>query len=90
MDRDCFSGMRLGFELGVEHSAPFEHGIPVGTRVFKTQSKPGEDTHGDGALGKVIAQFGTTKMPGYFVEWDDMPGISVFVAGHRLEPIPRS
>jgi hypothetical protein len=58
-----------------------------GTRVRKTQSKP-EDTHQDGALATVVQRLGPapeTQVVGYFVHWDDFPGIPVFIAGHRVE-----
>lgn len=54
-----------------------------GTRVQKTNSDRA-DTHRDGALGTVIGSIGAGGLVGYFVEWDDKPGVPVFVAGPRL------
>ena len=69
-----------------------EGALPNGTRVEKTLSKPG-DTHVDGAKATVLGSLGPIPwedMPrvyGYFVEWDDYPGIPAFVAGHRLREV---
>ena len=68
--------------------------LEVGTRVEKINSKPGQDTHQDGALATIVTIAG--QMPeghslagvwGYFVEWDDIPGIEVFIAGTRIRPV---
>jgi hypothetical protein len=65
---------------------------PPGTRVQKTHSRP-DDGHQDGALGRVCVhpELGTHAVGpipdggwGYFVEWDDLPGIPVIIAGHRI------
>ena len=72
--------------------------IPNGARVKKINSKPGEDSHQDGALATVIDATGPIPikpeipewmrgMYGYTVVWDDLPGVYVFVAGNRLEEI---
>lgn len=70
--------------------------LPVGTRIVKTNTD-GDDTHKDGDPGMVVGILG--QMPedcpetalrgiwGYFVEWDDIPGVPVFVAGTRIKEI---
>ena len=71
--------MGIAFEEG-----PAPGAWPNGTRVRKTQSDPG-DTHRDGAPGTVRGSIGPAEMIGYFVEWDDLPGIPVFIGAPRLE-----
>jgi len=57
---------------------------PNGTRVFKTIYKE-SDAHQVGAKATVVGSLGPANgIYGYFVEWDDMPGIPVFVAGTRI------
>jgi hypothetical protein len=56
---------------------------PNGTRVQKRNSKA-DDGHADGALGTVLGSIGAGGLLGYFVAWDDRPGLPVFVAGPRL------
>jgi hypothetical protein len=66
---------------------------PNGTRVVKTRSDS-TDGHQDGAEGVIIGSIGPAKgrvflegMPikyGYWVHWDDMKNIPVFVAESRL------
>lgn len=58
-----------------------------GARVKKCNTK-GNDTHQDGALATVVQRMGPapeTQMVGYFVHWDDLPGIPVFIGGDRIE-----
>jgi hypothetical protein len=48
-----------------------------------------EDTHGDGAAATVVASAGPVTIGGvtafvYVVEWDDLPGMPVHIAGDRL------
>lgn len=58
--------------------------LPNGARVQKINSEPG-DTHGDGAWATVRGSIGPALGTfGYYVEWDDHPGIPVFIAGLRL------
>lgn len=73
---------------------------PVDTRVYKVRSKVG-DSHADGAFATIWDHIGPIRTDvitpdgevitkgtfGYFVIWDDFPGVPVFVAGHRLRPI---
>ena len=55
-----------------------------GSRVKKIGSMPG-DAHSDGARGTVRASLGPVRGEyGYFVEWDDVPRIPVFIRGNRL------
>jgi hypothetical protein len=58
--------------------------IPNGTRVQKCNTEPRDD-HQDGALATVLGSVGPVNgMYGYFVEWDDWPGIPVFIRGNRI------
>lgn len=60
--------------------------IPNGTLVRKTNTKAG-DTHQDGALGRVKSSIGPADdgVYGYFVEWNSLPGLPVFIAGTRIQ-----
>jgi hypothetical protein len=61
----------------------------VGTRVAKINSEP-KDLHQDGALAKITGDLAVeVRRPDkigvvYIVEWDDMPGVQVVIAGTRL------
>ena len=63
-----------------------------GTIVEKVNSEPG-DRHQDGAQGTIMGSVGPVDVPGiptryaYFVVWDDMPGVPVGIAGHRIRPV---
>lgn len=59
---------------------------PNGTRVRKICSSSG-DKHTDGALAYVRGSLGAGGMVGYFVEWDDLPLVPVFIAGLRLAKV---
>lgn len=57
-----------------------DQNLGVGTRIVKAASDSG-DAHRDGAPGKVVEWLylkGT--FAGYMVEWDDMPGVPVYVS----------
>ena len=62
-----------------------------GTRVSKIASVPG-DTHQDGARATVVGSIGPVPYQdrlvtyGYFVEWDDLPGVPVAISSWRIEP----
>jgi hypothetical protein len=62
-----------------------------GTIVEKINSEL-DDTHGDGARATIVGSVGPLDDPrlaskySYFVEWDDMPGAPVFIAGERIRP----
>lgn len=56
---------------------------PNGTRVRKANTLAG-DTHRDGAFGTVQGSIGAAGLLGYFVVWDDLPDLPVFIAGARL------
>jgi hypothetical protein len=56
---------------------------PNGTRVEKANSCE-TDAHRDGALGTVRGSIAAGGYLGYFVEWDDLSGVPVFVAAPRL------
>jgi len=64
--------------------------VPNGTRMRKIHSR-GDDAHRDGAPCTVIgsgmaeSRSGVVTI-GYFVTWDDRPGIACFVVSKRLEP----
>jgi len=79
--------MGLVFEPGQAEGA-----IPNGTVVEKCNSMPG-DGHPDGARATVLssqgphAVAGFGPMYGYFVQWDDVPEIPVFIAGIRIRPV---
>jgi hypothetical protein len=60
--------------------------LQEGTRVQKIGSKPG-DAHQDGALATVLNGLEKNGLVGYFVEWDDYPGIPCFVAGYRVKEL---
>lgn len=61
-----------------------EGALPRGVRIVKIASNEG-DGHELGARGKVLA---SVSEPGlgmaYFVEWDDMPGVRVFVVAEKI------
>lgn len=58
-------------------------------RIEKVNSEPG-DAHPDGTKGRVLGSIGPfydARLPSpyaYFVDWDDMPGVPVAIAGHRI------
>lgn len=63
-----------------------------GTRVEKTTTRTG-DTHQDGARATVIGSLGPIafegipKVFGYWLLWDDTPGVPVFIAGNRVREV---
>jgi hypothetical protein len=86
---DIFEGRPVAFDPSEAPGA-----WPNGTKVRKANSEPG-DGHRDGALAVVRGSVGPDPRWGYFgyfVEWDDLPGVPVFIASPRLEkyvtPIP--
>ncbi len=62
--------------------------LAIGTRVEKINSVTG-DSHEDGAQAVIIEMLGPTPSGeyGYFVHWDDMPSLPVFIAGSRVRSI---
>lgn len=63
--------------------------IPNGTRIRK-KIYEGKDAHQIGAKGKILSSHGPVTVKGisaycYFVEWDDTPGIPVFIVGYKIE-----
>ncbi len=68
--------------------------IPNETRIAKVGTEEG-DAHKDGATGKILSSHGPipagkgilSGQYGYFVEWDDMPGLPVFVVGFRIKEL---
>jgi hypothetical protein len=69
-----------------------EGAYPNGTRVTKTERAP-SDAHGPGDEGTVLGSIGPSEFEGhengygYFVEWDDLPGVPVFTASWRLRRV---
>lgn len=69
-----------------------EEPVPLeeGTWVVKCNAVEG-DGHPDGSRARVLGHVGPVFEPGlgwlvgYFVEWDDLPGVPCFVAGHRVK-----
>lgn len=63
-----------------------------GTRVEKTEYEP-NDAHQIGAkaivLGSLgpIAFEGNPKVWGYFVQWDDLPGVPCFITSTRVREV---
>lgn len=75
-----------------------EGAYALGSRVARTDYQPGDGPHTEGDQATVIASHGPVILPdveeaaeefGYFVIWDDMPGVPVFVRGRKLRPIER-
>ncbi len=63
--------------------------ITNGSRVQKIVYE-NNDRHQTGAEGTVLSSHGPVTHEGrscycYFVEWDDMPGIPVFVVGYKIK-----
>ena len=63
--------------------------IPNGTRIVKKIYEH-KDVHDVGAKGTVLSSVGPTLFEGkpeygYFVIWDDRPGLAVFVVGYKIE-----
>lgn len=63
--------------------------LPNGTRVVKKNSEP-DDAHTDGETGTIRGSIGAAGSAdgicyGYFVEWDNLPGIPVFIVDTRIE-----
>lgn len=63
--------------------------IPNGARIRKAVYEE-NDGHQIGAKGTVLSSHGPVTFEGkshfcYFVEWDDMPGLPVFVVEYKIE-----
>lgn len=74
-----------------------EGAIPNGTTVVKVRDDPA-DRHTIGDKAIVLSSFGPTRedqadMPGfegagefaYFVEWDDLRGVPIFIRGNKIK-----
>jgi hypothetical protein len=60
---------------------------PNGTRVLKDKGEPGDATP-IGTKGLVLGSISHPEMGvGYFVEWDDKPGVPIFVVERKLNAI---
>jgi hypothetical protein len=66
--------------------------MPNNTLIEKCNSEP-NDSHPDGALGRVLGSIGPFELPaipdryGYWVEWADDLGFPVFVRETRLRKL---
>ncbi len=61
--------------------------LPNGAKVYKSVNNP-DDLHPLGARATIVGCLGYRadyKDYGYYVEWDDMPGRSVFVIGSKIQ-----
>ncbi len=65
--------------------------LTIGTRIVKTRSEP-MDAHRNGAPGTVanLMLGPLDQVIGYFVIWDDMPAITVFIAPERVTRFPEA
>jgi|HubBroStandDraft_1064217.scaffolds.fasta_scaffold32770_6 hypothetical protein len=66
---------------------------PNGTIVEKCEADP-RDAHPTGARGKIIGSLGPVAeyeghimVYGYFVHWDDMPGLPIMTVSWKLRPL---
>lgn len=62
--------------------------LPPGTKIEKIHSVP-DDAHKNGATGRVVRAVNTKNsiIIGYFVVWDDMPGVPVFIRSSRIREV---
>jgi hypothetical protein len=58
--------------------------IPNGTPIIKVFSEQG-DANPVGTTGVVLGSMSDGTITGYFIEWQTMPGVPVFVAGFKIE-----
>lgn len=70
-----------------------EGAIKNGSRIEKCNTA-GDDAHPDGSLGTVLGSLGPVNVDGlngylYCVEWDDRPGLPVFVSSPRIKEVLR-
>lgn len=72
--------------LGFYREGQAPGAIPNGTRVVKVRGRV-DDAHPLGSRATVISSFGPTadNEYGYWVAWDDMPDIAVFVRGNKID-----
>jgi hypothetical protein len=76
----------LHLAMAIREQAP--GAWPNGTRVEKTIFGK-NDAHHPGDRGTVLGSIGAPQgIYGYFVEWDDTPGISVLVISTRIAKCP--
>lgn len=70
-----------------------EGAIPNGAAIIKITFEQG-DHNPIGTKGKVLASHGPIDLEtgefGYFVEWDTLPGLPVFVRGRKIEADSKS
>lgn len=59
---------------------------PNGTRIEKIRAEA-NDTLRNGATGTVIGSLRGNGILGYFIEWDNMPRMAVFVGSHRVRRV---
>jgi hypothetical protein len=60
-----------------------EGAYPNGTRIRKVNAEA-NDSHRNGATGTVLGSLRGGPILGYFIEWDNMPRMAVFVAAGRV------
>jgi hypothetical protein len=51
--------------------------------------EPG-DRHPLGARARVLGSIGVEEMWGYFVEWEDLQGVAVFLASPKVREVPKA
>ena len=74
--------MKIKGHIGfVDTDAP--GAIPRGTAIVKIISEKG-DANPVGTKGKVIGSMGDGQKMGYFIEWETLPGVPVFVADFKI------
>lgn len=87
------NGAAPGEEPGVALFLPgeAEGAYALGSRVERTGYQKGDGPHVEGDQATVIASHGPLPAPedgvpeyAYFVLWDDMRGVPVFVRGRKL------
>lgn len=59
--------------------------ISNGTPIVKVQSEV-RDANPVGTRGKVLGSIRTDDKLGYFVEWETLPGVPVFVSDFKIRP----
>jgi hypothetical protein len=72
--------------LGTFTREQYPGAIPNGSRVVKIAMDE-KDANPLGTLATVLGSMGHPSMeePGYFVEWDTMPRVAVFVAPWKIK-----
>lgn len=67
-------------------TAQADGAMPSGTRIRKVNGKIG-DAQRNGATGRVLGSLANSRIGiGYFVEWDAMPQMAVFIVAGQIAP----